>query len=283
MKRLPFLAGIVGIALLLGVTSAAVAEHAWQNYHWERSSNPVTINLGNNVDPLKWGSHLVTAAEDWDFSRVLHTPIVAGNTKPRNCRATQGMVEVCSESYGNTGWLGVAQIWVSGGHIVQAITKVNDYYHDRPPYNSWSWKQLVLCQEIGHTFGLHHQNEDFNTNQTNSCMEYTSTPAGNEHPDAHDYDMLEKIYDHLDGSTDNGGGGSGGGDCWPPGRCKNGQAPPPAFGIPLHDVSQWGRLVATSRNGGKSLFVQDFGGGFRVLTHVTWTLEIAERLRTDNR
>jgi hypothetical protein len=280
MKLHPLPAGIGSLLLLLGMTSA-MAEHAWRDYHWERSSNPVTVMLGNNVDPIKWGDHLGMAAEDWSKSSVLDTPVVAGNTRPKNCRATQGRVEVCSESYGNTGWLGIAQIWLSGNHIVQGIAKVNDFYHDRAPYDSWSWKQLVLCQEIGHTFGLHHQNEDFNTHLTNSCMEYTSTPEGNERPDGHDYGMLEAIYGHLDGSG-GGGGDGGGGDCWPPGRCKNGQAPPPAFGMPLHDASQWGRLVATSRNGGKSLFVQDFGGGYRVLTHVTWTLEVAGRLSTDN-
>jgi hypothetical protein len=48
----------------------------------------------------------------------------------------------------------------------------------------------------------------------------------------------------------------------------------------LPDIGQWGRLIRTSRDGGQSMFVQDFGNGHRVYTHVTWTLEVAETLRT---
>lgn len=271
------LIAVMAVALVLATAPAAMAEHAWANYHWERASNPVTINHGDNVDPAKWGDRLAEAASDWDQSSVLATPVVAGNTKPRNCRPTSGMVEVCSDSYGNTGWLGVAQIWVSGDHITQGTAKVNDYYHDREPYNSYSWKQVVMCQEIGHTYGLGHQNEDFNTDLTTSCMEYTSEPAGNESPDQHDYQMLEDIYAHLDG--DGGGGGGGGDDCWPPGKCKNGQGAPPAFDMPLPSIDQWGQHVYTSPSGGHSVFVQDFGNGYKVITHVTWTLEVAESMR----
>ncbi|HVS04177.1 MAG TPA: hypothetical protein VMT16_15545, partial [Thermoanaerobaculia bacterium] len=167
-----------------------MAEHAWGNYHWSRSSNPVEVPLGNNVDAAKWGAHLSEAASDWNQSSVLTTPVVAGGTSPRNCRPTDGRIEVCTDSYGNNGWLGIAQIWTSGNHIVKATAKMNDYYHDREPYNSYSWKQLVMCQEVGHGFGLGHQNEDFSTDLTRSCMEYTSAPEGNEHPDSHDYNML---------------------------------------------------------------------------------------------
>ena len=46
----------------------------------------------------------------------------------------------------------------------------------------------------------------------------------------------------------------------------------------LAGIGQWGRLIGTSRDGGQSTFVQDFGNGYRVYTHVTWTLEIAEGL-----
>jgi hypothetical protein len=259
------------LAALLVAPAALHASHAWNNYHWARSSNPITINHGDNVDPAKWGDRLAEAAADWDRSNVLNTPVVAGGTRPKSCRPTSGMVEVCSEDYGNTGWLGVAQIWVSGDHITQGTAKVNDFYHDSPPYNSYSWKQLVICQEIGHTYGLDHQNEDFNTDETTSCMEYTSLPQGNESPDNHDYQQLEDIYAHLDG-------GGGGGNCNPHSPKCNANQAPPAFNMPLPALEQWGEHVYTSPNGGQSIFVQDFGGGFKVITHVTWTLEVAAGL-----
>ena len=44
-------------------------------------------------------------------------------------------MEVCNATYGNTGWLGVAQIWTSGSHIVQDTGKLNDTYFNTAKYN----------------------------------------------------------------------------------------------------------------------------------------------------
>ncbi len=56
-----------------------------------------------------------------------------------------------------------------------------------------------MCQEIGHDFGLDHQDEsgaDFNT-----CMDY-SNALDNPSPNAHDYEQLETIYNsHVDSSS----------------------------------------------------------------------------------
>jgi hypothetical protein len=64
---------------------------------------------------------------------------------------------------GNTGWLGVATIWLQSGttHIVQGTVKNNDYYFGNSSYqyNNTAEMQHVICQEIGHTFGLDHQDE----------------------------------------------------------------------------------------------------------------------------
>ena len=99
------------------------------------------------------------------------------------------------------GWLGIASIWLSGGHISQGTTKVNDTYYTMAQYNTPSWRAAVTCQELGHDYGLAHQDEDFSTDATNSCMEYTSWPEGNEHPDQHDYDQLLEIYDHFESAS----------------------------------------------------------------------------------
>lgn len=254
----------------LGLAGAASADHAWSNYHWSRSTNPVTVNLGDNVDPVKWRGHLLTASADWSLSTVLASPVVAGNTRPKSCRATDGMVEVCSANYGGTGWLGVAQIWISGSHIVKGIAKLNDYYHDSPPYNTDSWRLLVMCQEVGHTYGLGHQDENFDTKtEPGTCMDYTRDPVGSEHPNAHDYEQLEIIYGHLDGLA-----------------ASFGPSPAPApaaFDMPLPGIPQWGEMVAMTRDGGKSVFLQDFGNGYRVVTHVTWTMEVADQLHHSHR
>jgi hypothetical protein len=198
VKKLIF---VVSLALLapFALAGSASANHSWGGYHWARTSNPFTIKLGDNVSGL-WDGKLVTASNDWTQSTVLNTQVVAGRTKPKSCRPTAGRVEVCSARYGNTGWLGVAQIWITGGtHITQATVKNNDYYFGSSTYryNNTAEMQHVICQEIGHTFGLDHQSESGAS--LNTCMDYyhntSSTDTKSTHPNAGDYDELLCIYD----------------------------------------------------------------------------------------
>ena len=152
--------------------------------------------------------------------------------------------------------------------------KTNPVYSDT--YDTPDWRQLLMCQEIGHDFGLDHQDENFNNANLGTCMDYTSDPSTNTEPNAHDMQQLKKIYRHKDG----GGGGGGGKPCRGPAwKCSGSQTPPPAFNMELTGIGQWGQLVRTSRDGGRSTFVQDFGNEHHVYTHVTWTLDIAEQLR----
>ena len=149
---------LAAAALALGLAASdASATHSWGGYHWARTANPFTIKLGNNVSSV-WTSSLNTASSDWSASDVLNTTVVTGLANPRNCRATSGRVEVCNSTYGNNGWLGIASISITGGtHITQGTVKLNDTYFNTPQYNKPEWRALVTCQEIGHTFGLDHQ------------------------------------------------------------------------------------------------------------------------------
>ena len=200
------LLAIVGVVLAsVALVGSAFANHAWGNYHWSRSSNPFTLQVGNNVSG-SWGTYLSTAVNDWAVSDVLDLNLVSGNGSGSTCSPTSGRIEVCNGAYGNNGWLGIAQIWVTkGSHITQATTKVNDTYFASAPYNTSAWKQMVMCQEVGHDFGLDHQDENFNNPNLGTCMDYTNDPSTNQHPNAHDYEELNIIYNsHLDGSS---GGG----------------------------------------------------------------------------
>lgn len=188
------------VAVVLGVSAApAMASHSWGGYHWARTANPFTVGLGDNVTTA-WDSYLGGASADWSQSVVLDAPVVAGLTTGKRCRPTSGRAEVCNASYGRNGWLGLASIWASGSHITQGTVKLNDTYYNTAFYNTPIWRASVTCQEVGHVFGLDHQDEsgaDFHT-----CMDYASNPdADNTHPNQHDYDMLELIYAHTDSSS----------------------------------------------------------------------------------
>jgi len=242
----------------IAIAVSSFASHAWDSYHWARTSNPFTLRVGDNVSST-WDAYLNVAISDWSQSSVLDVTKVAGGTKPKACRPTSGRIEVCSASYGNTGWLGIAQIWITGGeHITQAITKVNDYYFSRAPYNTPAWRQLVMCQEVGHDFGLDHQDEDFTNPNLGSCMDYTNSPESNQHPNVHDFAQLDQIYLHTDSTS----------------TVSSATLPanmPPAMGqIDFETPAQWGKLARSSRNGRVQVYELDFGRGHRVVTHVLW-------------
>lgn len=257
----------IAAALIAGAPLIAGASHSWGGYHWARTANPFTLELGDNVDN-SWDGYLLTTSTDWSSSAVLNTTVKPGATSSRTCKSTKGRVEVCNNSYGNTGWLGVAGISITGGeHITAAYVKLNDSYFSSGTYNTVAWRNLVMCQEVGHTFGLDHQDENFNNANLSTCMDYTNSPSSNQHPNRHDFDELETIYGHLDSFTTvissdgGGGGGGGGGSCNPKSpKCNPGS----------NDPSGWGRLVSTSRDGHRQVFELDLGNGNKVITHVFW-------------
>jgi hypothetical protein len=218
---------------------------------------------------------LRTASTDWSKSTVLDAPVVAGGTRPKNCRPTSGRVEVCNASYGNKGWLGVATIWVTDStHITQGTVKLNDTYFNAAKYNTPAWRNLVTCQEVGHTLGLDHQDENFSNPNLGTCMDYTNAPDGggsygadNEHPNQHDYDELETIYSHLDSTTT-------------VGASSTSRVPSSSPNDPGNDSgddpSAWGREVFRSADGRVSVYELDFKGGKKKVTHVRWTEEEAK-------
>lgn len=250
---------------LVYLPSLVKASHSWGNYHWARTSNPFTLKLGDNFSS-SWDPYLVTTSTNWSKSSVLDTNIVSGGTNPRRCRPTSGRVEVCNATYGNNGWLGLAQIWVSGSHITQGVAKNNDTYFNTATYNKPEWKNLVTCQEIAHTFGLDHQDENFDNPNLGTCIDYTRNPLGppsNEYPNQHDYDMLETIYAHLDSFT----------------TIQSGTQKLP-LGLSIAQEAQnsdfenrgdWGREL--KNNGHVALYERDFGGGHKLFTFVIWAAE----------
>jgi len=234
--------------LAAGWAGTAAAGHAWGGYHWARTANPFTVPLGDNVNDTaysSWNAALNEASVDWTLSSVLDSPVTpgqAGNAK--RCAAKNGRIEVCNSRYGPNGWLGLAQIWTSGSHIVKATSKMNDTYFDSAAYD-YTAERHVMCQEIGHGYGLHHQDES--GADLNTCMDY-SNALDNPSPNAHDYAQLETIYGHVDATST----------------------------VSSTSATQ-GTVVHRSDRIRSSYIVEDLGGGQLLHTFVTWAIQRSGR------
>lgn len=253
-KRLVAVVTTAALAILL-LPGNAHASHRWANYHWARTANPFTVELDSNISSA-WTPYLSTASADWTSSTVLNTTIRTGSFGSRtSCTPVAGHVEVCNAAYGATGWLGIASISITtGSHISSAFVKVNDTYFNQAQYNTAPYRRLVMCQEVGHTFGLAHQDENQTNPNLGSCMDYTRDPDGppsNEHPNSHDYSLLVSIYSHTDGFSTTG-------------------VESQTLSVVGNSPSSWGQQVSGTReSGGTATFLRKVGTDL-VVTVVTW-------------
>ncbi|MBC9002951.1 MULTISPECIES: hypothetical protein [Micromonospora] len=124
--------------------------------------------------------------------------------------------------------------------------KLNDTYFNTAQYNTPAWRNLATCQGVGHTFGLDHQDENFNNANLGTCMDYTNDPSTNQH----DYDELVTMYSHVDSTSTVGSA---------PANASGGNSP-----------ESWGTLVSGSRADRHSTYVRHFADGTMVFTHVIW-------------
>lgn len=276
MRKKLFLVALLAVFLVVGTVSAS---HSWGKYHWDISTAESTDNplkLGNNLTTSAWASSLAVASSDWNAS-VLQNQVVDGSGTA--CDPVLGSVEVCNSEYGTNNWLGIAQIWVyrgRSGHIAQALVKLNDTYFNTSKYDTQAWRDFVMCQEVGHTFGLSHQDEGFENANLGTCMDYTNDPDGtilsqlsNLNPNQHDYDMLAGIYAHLN-DTDDGGSKPGKGNGGGKGGGKKDKSVGVGVNIDLNNPSAWGQAISVDAQGHNSLYELNLGNGNKLFTFVIW-------------
>jgi hypothetical protein len=142
---------------------------------------------------------------------------------------------------------------------------MNDSYFSSSTYNNPNEKLHVMCQEVAHTFGLDHQSTDGSS--LNTCMDYFSNTGANAGstlsttPNAHDFEELNIIYQHLDSTT----------------TVAASAALTAATSEVTDNPNSWGQLVSQSANGRSSIYERYNSDGSRTITHVFWTVEAAER------
>ena len=201
--------GALTTLIFVGGSVSSWATHDWNNYHWARTANPMPLKVVDSVDG-DWQSEFDIALSEWNNSKSLNMHVASSDDSGRTrkqCKMQAGQIRVCNATYGFNGWLGLATIGLDpNGHIDQGTAKVNDNYSSY--WADLDQKRHVMCQEIGHLFGLGHTSEDGSSQGT--CMDYSSDP-GSISPNTHDYDLLAQIYSHMDtyNSYDDGSGSGG--------------------------------------------------------------------------
>ncbi|MBM4435212.1 MAG: hypothetical protein FJ028_08955 [Chloroflexi bacterium] len=187
----------------------------------------------------------------------IRTKVVTGTTTGSECKPSLGTTQVCSAAYGASGWLGLAQIWLTrGSHIAQSTAKANDTYFTTPTYDDPNERLHALCQEVARTFGLGHTSEDGPSQDT--CMDDFSSTGANAtstlstRPNQHDSGQLAKIHGRSDRFSSLTSGGTGG---------------TPAVFVDGHRPD--GTPNGASRANGHR-YIQPHGNGEFLVTHVYW-------------
>lgn len=247
---------VLTFALLVVVTLAAVpvfAAHSWSTYHWRRTAAQVSPEVVMNITSA-WQPYASRVMSDWNASVVIESPWSYGAiSSAKRCTSTTGKIEVCNSTYGYNGWLGIAGISLSGGHIVKGYTKLNDSYYNSATYNTPAWRRMVFCQEVGHDYGLGHVNENFDDPNTGSCMDYTNDPSGtkgtngtlsNEYTNSHDYAQLEIQYGHVDAAAIS----------LPFDEMVKDATRPETIDEIMNKAGQWGEPIAFDANGRPTTF-----------------------------
>lgn len=236
---------------LVALSAPGLATHSWDGIHWLRTSNSeLVVPVGDNVDS-RWDKYLLAAVVGWNKSTVIQSPIVPGKSHPAKCRMVPGTIQVCNFAYGPTGWLGLASVNMANGHISAATAKMNDTYATTTDNTPATW-HYVMCQEIGHDYGLDHQDEVFTNQNLGTCMDYTNNTKGNDQPNAHDYEMLLTIYNHVESAL----------------LVANSVT---AAGLDTGNTpKEWGRPIKYDMFGRPTEFVRVISPTEKVLTHVTW-------------
>lgn len=169
---------VLTLGAVIGQPIGAWASHRWGCWKY-RDYNINWYNGGTGDYYNIYNEEAKTDSNAWSpYTDVFLNPTGSGTTDHIN--AYNG-------AYGATGWLGIAEIRsYSGCTIFNGRARLNQTYLDNGSYTRTN-KKHVACQEVGHLFGLGH-----NQGSSTTCMNDTILSAP--YPNTHDRDLVNSIY-----------------------------------------------------------------------------------------
>ena len=129
-------------------------------------------------------------------------------------------------------------------------------------------KKHVLCQEVGHGFGLDHWYADPTCMNDTAELWNASPDPTYAKPGVHDDEQLTTIYANHQGRDSSNTYGSSA-------VSRAGAAPNTPIIDPVSaaddNPDEWGRPVSVRPDDGRpNRYVKELGGGHRLITHVLW-------------
>jgi hypothetical protein len=147
----------------------------------------------------EWDSFFAEAVKDWDSGNDYGAPDALTLTTQKvdrdtTCESVEGLMKVCNNDYGETGWVGINEYVTVNNFIIKSVAKMNEHYLSAAPAEE---RQYVMCHEIGHGFGLPHTDEDFGNTPLGNCLDYTNRFEDNLRPGAVNYQILADKYGEV--------------------------------------------------------------------------------------
>ncbi len=167
-------------------TGFVYANHIWYcsgttPYHWASTA----VKYAGTVEESPGGKTILRNRTDYTSAFSGATSLWNGTIMNLSSGTD---LRLYYDTYGRNGWLGLASIYPSSCVITRATSKLNDSYLGDTTRYSQTNVNHVACQEVGHTFGLGH-----NQSANDTCMNDRILTAGNR-INAHDKDALNTIY-----------------------------------------------------------------------------------------
>ena len=172
------------LAIATGFTGSALASHYWYcsgSTPWHYANYSINWYNGASGDYYNiYQEEAKTDSNAWSpYTDVFLAPVSASGTTDH--------INAYSGYYGSNGWLGIAEIrGYSGCVVLNGRVRLNRSYLDNGSYSRTN-KKHVACQEVGHLFGLHH-----NQSSSTTCMNDLILSAPQ--PNSHDRDLVNALY-----------------------------------------------------------------------------------------
>lgn len=155
------------------------ASHQWDSYH-RANAGVDRLYLSATGYQNIWDEEAVTEGDSWENSTDID--FLYYGSHYFQC---QDHVFTGSYWYGFTGWDGLTELdCVSGSTILSSASVMNRTYVDS--YSNLNLHK-VACHELGHGFGLWHQDA------ADSCMRASAT-TGSAYPNSHDIELINSLY-----------------------------------------------------------------------------------------